>query len=162
MDLRWMARGSGGGWTQPDHRLTHAPKRCPCRARLRLGDGCRNSEDLNCPDRDLSMPGGHITEAGEVVHDLHKTHSRDAAAAKAGFSTSTAARLDADPRLPSQKKAPRGRRRPDPLGDYWDSEIVPILMANPGLRPITLREMQRRHADFSDDLRRTLERRVRL
>jgi len=66
MDLRWMARGSGGGWTQPDHRLTHAPKRCPCRARLRLGDGCRNSEDLNCPDRDLSMPGGHITEAGEV------------------------------------------------------------------------------------------------
>jgi hypothetical protein len=36
-------------------------------------------------------------------------------------------------------------------------------MANPGLRPITLlREMRRRHADFSDDLRRTLERRVRL
>jgi hypothetical protein len=51
----------------------------------------------------------------------------------------------------------------DPLEPYWDSEIVPMLMANPGLRPITvLREMQRRHADFSDDLRRTLERRIRL
>ena len=38
-----------------------------------------------------------------------------------------------------------------------------MLMANPGLRPITvLREMQRRHVDFSDDLRRTLERRIRL
>ena len=38
-----------------------------------------------------------------------------------------------------------------------------MLRAIPGLRPITvLREMQRRHAGFSDDLRRTLERRVRL
>ena len=69
---------------------------------------------------------------------LHRTHSRDAAAAKVGFSTSTAARFDADPRMPSQKKAPGGRRRPDPLADYWGSEIVPILTANPGLRPITL------------------------
>jgi hypothetical protein len=76
---------------------------------------------------------------------LHRIHTRDAAAAKAGFSTSTAAPFDADPRLPSQKKAPRGRRRPDPLADYRDSEIVPMLVANPGLRPITLlREMQRR------------------
>ena len=38
-----------------------------------------------------------------------------------------------------------------------------MLMATPGLRPITvLREMQRRHAEFSDDLRRTLERRIHL
>jgi hypothetical protein len=27
----------------------------------------------------------------------------------------------ADPRLPSQKRAPRGRRRRDPLEPYWDS-----------------------------------------
>jgi hypothetical protein len=40
--------------------------------------------------------------------------------------------------MPPQKKGPRGRRRPDPLADYWDCEIVLILMANPGLRPITL------------------------
>jgi hypothetical protein len=94
---------------------------------------------------------------------LRRTHSRQTAAAKAGFSTSTAVRFDADPRLPSQKRAPRGRRRPDPLAPYWDREILPMLMASPGLRPITvLREMQRRHAEFSDDLRRTLERRVRL
>ena len=33
------------------------------------------------------------------------------AAAKAGFSTATAYRIEADPRLPSQKKKPRGRRR---------------------------------------------------
>jgi hypothetical protein len=40
---------------------------------------------------------------------------------------------------------------------------VPMLQASPGLRPITvLLEMQRRHADFTDNLRRTLERRIRL
>jgi hypothetical protein len=49
------------------------------------------------------------------------------AAAKAGFSTATAYRIEADPRLPSQKEKPRGRRRPDPLAGVWDSEIVPIL-----------------------------------
>src|SRR5215470_17264870 len=58
-----------------------------------------------------------------------QTLSPEAAAAKVGFSTATAYRIEADPRLPSQKKEPRGRRRPDPLAPYWDSEIVPILKA---------------------------------
>jgi hypothetical protein len=93
--------------------------------------------------------------------NLRRTHNRQTAAAKAGFSTSTGARLEADPRPPSQRRERRGRRRPDPLEAYWDSEIVPLLQATPGLRPITvLREMQRRHPAFSDKLRRTLERRI--
>jgi hypothetical protein len=93
---------------------------------------------------------------------LRQTHTRQTAAAKAGFSSSTGLRLDADARLPSQKRQPRGRRRPDPLERYWDREIVPMLQAIPELRPITvLREMQRRHPAFSDNLRRTLERRIR-
>jgi len=75
------------------------------------------------------------------------------AAAKAGFSRATSYRIEADPRLPSQKKAPRGRRRPDPLADFWDAEIVPILKAAPGIRAIgVLGEIRRR---------RTLERRMR-
>ena len=37
------------------------------------------------------------------------------AAAKTRIGTATAYRIEADPRLPSQKKKPRGRRRPDPL-----------------------------------------------
>ena len=41
-----------------------------------------------------------------------------AIAAKAGFSTATACRIEADPRLPSQKKEPRGRRRPDPSLEF--------------------------------------------
>src|SRR6266853_2883777 len=42
-------------------------------------------------------------------------HSKDAAvaAARSGFSRATGYRIEDDPRLPSQKKAPRGRRRPD-------------------------------------------------
>jgi membrane fusion protein, heavy metal efflux system len=54
-----------------------------------------------------------------------QTHDAAVAAAKASFSKATGYRIENDPRLPSQKKAPRGRRRPDPLGDVWDSEIVP-------------------------------------
>jgi hypothetical protein len=110
------------------------------------------------------VSGTHITDQqARLYMNLRLTHTRRTAAAKAGFSMSTGARLDADPRLPSQRAAPRGRRRPDPLERYWDSEIVPMLRATPGLRPITvLGEMQRRHLAFSADLRRTLERRIRL
>ena len=74
------------------------------------------------------VPGKHITDQQAKLYMNHRrTHTREAAAAKAGFSTSTGARLDADPRLPTQKRAPRGRRRPDPLVEYWDSEIEPML-----------------------------------
>jgi hypothetical protein len=91
-------------------------------------------------------------------------HSKDAAvaAAKSGFSRATGYRIEDDPRLPSQKKAPRGRRRPDPLAEVWDSEIVPILKSAPGLRAIAvLDEILRRHPEINACIRRTLERRVR-
>jgi transposase InsO family protein len=85
------------------------------------------------------------------------------AAAKAGFSTATGYRIEADPQLPSQKKLPRGRRRPDPLVDVWDSEVVPILKAAPGLRVVAiLAEIRRRHPEIGPNVRRTLERRIRM
>jgi transposase InsO family protein len=93
---------------------------------------------------------------------LRHSNTIPIAAAKAGFSPSTADRIDKDPRLPSQRKAPRGRRRPDPLQAVWDSEIVPLLQAAPGLRPVALfEEMVRRHPELGPGIRRTLERRVR-
>jgi hypothetical protein len=58
------------------------------------------------------------------------------AAAKAGFSTATAYRIEAAPWLPSQKKKPRGRRRPGPLARVWDSEIVPMLETALGIRAV--------------------------
>src|SRR5450432_173304 len=91
-------------------------------------------------------------------------HSKDAtvAAAKSGFSRATGYRIEDDPRLPSHKKAPRGRRRPDPLAEVWDGEIVPILKSAPGIRAIAgLDESRRRHRQISAGIRRTLERRMR-
>ena len=91
-----------------------------------------------------------------------QTHDTAVAAAKAGFSTATGYRIENDPRLPSQKKAPRGRRRPDPRGTVWASEIVPMLKAAPGLRAIAvLEELRRCHPEVSPGIRRTLERRMR-
>src|SRR5271167_453449 len=89
-----------------------------------------------------------------------QTHDTAVAAAKAGFSTATGYRIENDPRLPSRKKAPRGRRRPDPLADVWESEIVPILKAAHGIRAIAvLEEIRRRHPEIAASVRRTLERR---
>ena len=86
-------------------------------------------------------------------------HSKDPtiAAAKSGFSRATGYRIEDDPRLPSQKKAPRGRRRPDPLAEVWDGEIVPILKSAPGIRAIAvLEEIRRRHPEIGTGIRRTL------
>ena len=93
---------------------------------------------------------------------LKQTHSTAVAAAKASISAATAYRIEKDPRLPSQKKAPRGRRRPDPLAGLFEAEIVPLLKAAPGIRAIAIfEEMMRRHPGLGSGVRRTLERRIR-
>jgi hypothetical protein len=93
---------------------------------------------------------------------LRQTHTTAVAAAKAGMSTATGYRSLSDPRLPSQKKAPRGRRRPDPLEGIWEREIVPMIEAAPELRAVAVyEEMLRRHPELPPGMRRTLERRIR-
>ena len=93
---------------------------------------------------------------------FRQTETPTIAAAKAGFSTATAYRIEQDPRLPSQKKAPHGRRRRDPLATVWDSEVVPLLKSAPGLRPVAIfDEIQRCHPELGAGVRRTLERRIR-
>jgi len=94
--------------------------------------------------------------------NLRRNHSPAIAGAKAGFSTAAAYRFEKDPRLPSQKKARRERRRADPFADVWDNEVVPMLKAAPGLRPIgVFEELCRRHPDLGAGTRRTLERHIR-
>ena len=84
------------------------------------------------------------------------------AAAKAGISRATAYRLLKDGKLPSQKTEPRGRRRPDPLADIFDAEIVPLLQTAPGLRTVAIsEEMLRRPPELSPGVRRPMERRIR-
>ncbi len=93
---------------------------------------------------------------------FRKTDNVAVSAAKASISTATAYRIEKDPRLPSQKTAPRSRRRPDPLEDIFDAEILPMLKAAPGIRPVAVfEEMMRRHPELGESIRRTIERRIR-
>ena len=108
------------------------------------------------------MPGRHVTDQQmRLFMTLNKTHSVPVAAAKAGISPATGYRIKADPVLPSQKKTTRGRR-PDPLADIFDEEVVPMLRECPGIRPIAVfEEVQRQHPELGTGFRRTLERRIR-
>ncbi len=91
---------------------------------------------------------------------VEQTHTTAVAAAKASISMATAYRIEKDPRLPSQKKVARQRRRPDPLGHVFETDVVPLLKAAPGIRPVAIfEEMLRRHPELGSGIRRTLERR---
>ena len=107
------------------------------------------------------LPGSHINDHQKRLYMKHRqVDTPTLAAARAGFSRATAYRLEA--RAPGSAAEPRGRRRPDPLIDVWDSEVVPLLKAAPGLRAIAIfEELQRRHPTLPGSLRRTLERRIR-
>src|SRR6202171_107779 len=113
--------------------------------------------------RNRPLPGRHITDCQmRLFMSFRHTETASVAAAKPGFSAAPAYRIKEDPRLPSQKKAPRGRRRQDPLSAVWDSEVVPLLKSVAGLRPVAIfDEIRRRHPEIGAGIRRTLERRIR-
>ncbi|CAH2394391.1 hypothetical protein MES4922_10304 [Mesorhizobium ventifaucium] len=80
----------------------------------------------------------------------------------ASISRATAYGIKKNPDLPSQKQKARGRRRPDPLEHIFQAEVVPLLMAAPGIRAVAIYEERlRRHPELSEGIRRTLERRIR-
>ena len=62
------------------------------------------------------------------------------AAAKAGLSERSARRIDKGTLSTSPNPQRHWRTRQDPLIDVWQSEVVPLLEANPELSPITLLE----------------------
>ena len=111
------------------------------------------------------MPGKPVTDQQVRLYMTDRLqHSQRVAAARAGFSERTARRIEADPRLPSQRKAARGRTVPDPLAAVWEPVLLPILKRDPAVQAVTLmRHLQLTHPEaFPDDrVRRTLERRVR-
>lgn len=109
------------------------------------------------------MPGRHINDHQVRLYMTTRHHYPvPAAAARAGISMATAYRLEHDPRLPSAKDVPRERRRPDPLADIFEAEIVPMIRAAPDLRPVAVfAEMRRRYPDLPEGVRRTMERRIR-
>jgi hypothetical protein len=93
---------------------------------------------------------------------IRRTQDTTVAAARSGISRASGFRIDADPRLPSQKQKPRERRRPDPLAAVWETDVVPILQAAPAIRTVSvMAELRRRHPELNPNIRRTLERRIR-
>jgi hypothetical protein len=97
------------------------------------------------------LPGRHIIDCQMRLYmSFRHTEPPVIAAAKAGFSAASAYRIEQDHRFPSQKKAPRDRRRRDRLATVWDSEVVPLLKSTPGLRPIAIfDELWRRHPELA-------------
>ena len=94
---------------------------------------------------------------------MKKTDTIEVAAAKAGFSRAAGYRLAADPPPPYRESKPRSRRRPDPLADIFETDVVPILENSPGIRPVgVFEELMRRHPELGEGVRRTLERRIRV
>jgi hypothetical protein len=111
------------------------------------------------------VPGKPVTDQQVRLYMQDRLrHSQRVAAARAGFSERTGRRIDADPRLPSQRQPERGRTVPDPLAAVWEPTLLPILERDPATQAVTLlRHLQMIDSDaFPDDrVRRTLERRVR-
>ena len=71
------------------------------------------------------MPGRHVTDRQMRLFMKHRmTAPVSVAAARAGFSAATGYRIEQDPRLPSERHVPRERRRPDPLADVFEAEMM--------------------------------------
>jgi hypothetical protein len=109
------------------------------------------------------LPGRQVTDHQMRLYmTFRQTDGPAVAAAKAAISPATAYRFEQDHRLPSATHKVRTRRRPDPLADFFDTDVVPLLKATPELRAVAIfEEMQRRHPHLSSSARRTLERRIR-
>lgn len=110
------------------------------------------------------MPGKRITDHQVHKYKEHRNRlNQVAAAAKAGISERSARRVEQAPSLPSQKPERDWRTRQDPLVQVWESEVVPLLQADPAFSAVTLlEELQRRHpGEYDSAVLRTLQRRVR-
>jgi hypothetical protein len=110
------------------------------------------------------MPGKRVTDHQVIKYKkLRQRLGQEVAAAKVGISERTARRLERRDRLPSQRGPRTWRTRTDPLAAVWDSEVLPMLRAAPGLTAVTvLEELQRRHEGvYPQAVLRTLQRRVR-
>jgi hypothetical protein len=110
------------------------------------------------------MPGKRITD--HQVHEYKKDRNRMtqvAAATRAGISERSARRVEQSAALPSQRQARTWRTRADPLGEVWDAEVIPLLVADSALNAVTLlEELQRRHpGEYDSGVLRTLQRRMR-
>lgn len=110
------------------------------------------------------MPGKKITEQQVKLYMQSRKNGKNQkiSAAQTGFSERTARNIEK--RGFEAAKTPRDwRTRKDPFEKVWELEIVPLLEKSPHLQGRTLLEkLQQDHPeDYSDELLRTLQRRIR-
>ena len=88
--------------------------------------------------------------------------SQETAAAKAGISVRSGRRIENAPITPRPKNDRNWRTREDPLEAVWETELIPLLRAEPELTGTTLLEYLEEHYPTHYDQRilRTLQRRV--
>jgi len=104
------------------------------------------------------MTGKRITDSQVKLYMNQRMlgKTQKLAAAKAGFSERSARNI----RRP--KKPRNWRTRKDPLAEVWETDLVPLLLKDPQIKPITLLEfLQNRYPGrYPDSILRTLQRRV--
>ena len=91
-----------------------------------------------------------------------QSKSQEAAAAKAGISVRSGRRIENASTTPRPKNEREWRTREDPLEAVWETELVPLLRAEPDLTGTTLLEYLEEHypAHYDQRILRTLQRRV--
>ena len=84
------------------------------------------------------------------------------AAAKAGISERSGRRIENNEILPGNKPKRHWRTRQDPFSDIWESEIVPMLIKTPELKPKTLFEyLQGKYpGQYGSSKERTFQRKI--
>ena len=110
------------------------------------------------------MPGRWITNQQVMIYmnARKELNSQQLAAAKAGISERSGREIEKKRRDDPKQVDHNWRTRPDPFGEVWESEIVPMLQEHPALQPITLLEyLQEKYPGHYPDAKlRTLQRRV--
>lgn len=89
--------------------------------------------------------------------------NQEAAAAKAGISVRSGRRIESASTSPRPKSERDWRTREDPLDAVWETELEPLLQAEPALTGTTLLEYleERYPTHYDQRILRTLQRRVR-
>ena len=73
------------------------------------------------------LSGRHISDHQMRLYmTFRQTDGPALSAAKAGISRAAGYRFEQEHRPPSSRKMLRGRRRPDPLVEFFDAEVVPL------------------------------------
>ncbi len=111
------------------------------------------------------MPGQRINSKQIQIYLKAREIGRtqETSSAKGGFSVRTGRRIEKGEHQPQKGKIRDWRTREDPLESVWESELKPLLVAQPKLRPMTLWEyLQEKYpGKYEKSVLRTLQRRVR-